>query len=64
MKNEIATAQILGTIAFKNGTPRSPFQDSNLMNLIKGNEVGNPANTQLMLTWIRSWDDANIFKVN
>jgi hypothetical protein len=59
LKTKIATASVLGTIAFKNGLKCIPSLDADLLELLKGLEVGN-GSTKIMKAWLKSWTIANI----
>ncbi len=58
--SKIATAEILGTKAFNNGKLRVPAHDADLIELLRGNEVGNKENLKIIDAWLRNWDLANL----
>ena len=53
-----AAAQILGNIAFKNGSKCVAGNDTELMKLLEGVQVGNGA--PILKAWIRGWTEANL----
>jgi hypothetical protein len=59
LKIKIATASVLGTVAFNKGLKAIPCQDSDLMELLKGLEIGS-GSVKIMKAWLNSWTNANI----
>ncbi|WP_125411767.1 hypothetical protein [Leeuwenhoekiella sp. MAR_2009_132] len=57
---KLASAQVLGTQAFKEGKMRVPAHDAELIKLIEGNQVGNPMTLKLLSAWTANWDLANL----
>lgn len=56
----IATAAVLGTIAFKEGKTATPCHDKNLMELIREYSTEMGAAIPLMKAWSQSWHAANL----
>lgn len=59
-QSEIATAEILGTIAFNSGKKCIPALDADLMKMMEGKEVGE--GLPLMKAWTKTWHNANLAK--
>lgn len=57
--NKVATAEVLGNIAFHAGKNRIPCQDKELMKLLEGNKIGEGIET--LKAWERGWDQANLY---
>lgn len=55
---EIFTAAVLGTIAHKNGYAAIPCQDTELMKMMSGKQVGE--GLPLLDAWTKAWHDANL----
>jgi hypothetical protein len=58
MEQKIINAGFLGAIAFKEGKPRVPALDANLMQEIKG--LQNGEGLPLLNMWLQQWDLANL----
>lgn len=56
--SKIATAEVLGTLAFKAGKPRIPALDKDLLALLAGHKVGE--GIPVLNAWLRNWDLANL----
>ena len=50
----------MGQRAFKNGLPRVPSSDPNLMRALRGLPDGNGSKVSAMTEWGRGWDRANL----
>lgn len=60
---QILTAAVLGTIAFKNGKKRVPAYDKELLKLLKGRNVGETpegeaSSVRIMQEWTNAWEAA------
>lgn len=53
-----AAAEVLGHMAFKNGKTRVPAHDANVLELLKGNKIGE--GIPVLTAWLRGWDNANL----
>lgn len=58
---KVASAQIAGTIAFKEGKKRIPAHDSNVMELLKGQKPGSKTTIRIFNAWLKAWDIANLY---
>lgn len=54
---KIVAAQVFGQQAFVNGKAAVPAQDKNVMDLLKGNKVGEGA--PVLKAWLTGWHEAN-----
>lgn len=57
-ENQIVSAAVLGTMAFKAGLPRVPVKDTRLTRILAGKKTGE--NIPILRAWIESWDAANL----
>lgn len=62
--SQILTAETFGIINYEEGIKRIPAQSKQLMNMIKGRDIGQTpkneaATTDLMESWNRGWDKAH-----
>lgn len=59
--NQVLTAAVLGTIAFKNNVKCAPCLDKNLLELIKessNKKIG--SSIPMLESWIEAWHNANL----
>lgn len=57
---EIAIAETLGTIAFKEGKPCIPACDLELLKLLQDKHLADPRNVEIMKAWIMAWNEASL----
>jgi len=58
--NKIAIAEVLGTVAFRNGKKRIFALDKEATELLRGLEVGDPISMKIMDAWYKNWDLSNL----
>lgn len=58
LKIQIASAEVLGTRAFKDGKKRIPAYDAELCKILASYE--STERQSITMAWLRAWDMANI----
>ncbi|WP_173235584.1 hypothetical protein [Legionella antarctica] len=66
IEQQIVTASVLGTKAFKTGIAPTPCYDSDLMAIIKDRfcaetPKGEACTTAILKAWLRAWHLANLY---
>ena len=57
---DTARAKSLGKVAFDSGINCAPCLDRNMMNMLKGREIGDPRTIKEMKAWTTAWTTANL----
>ena len=53
-------AKSLGKAAFDSGVHCAPCLDRNMMDMLKGREIGDPRTIKEMKAWTTAWTTANL----
>jgi hypothetical protein len=62
MKANIQAAKVFGNLAFASGKTRIPACDPNIMEMIKGRQIGDERTLPELNAWLEGWNEAfNVF---